>query len=74
MIMDRRLFLNVDYSLLLTFVFFFVFVGNMGKMKVVSDALQVLVGGRTLLISVLGVTVYQQCSCGNFVVRIYHGL
>ena len=53
MIMDRRLFLNVDYSLLLTFVFFFVFVGNMGKMKVVSDALQVLVSGRVLLISVL---------------------
>ncbi|MBP7348053.1 MAG: citrate transporter [Butyrivibrio sp.] len=52
-IMDRRLFLNVDYSLLLTFVFFFVFVGNMGRMKAVSDALQVLISGRALLVSVL---------------------
>ena len=52
-IMDRRLFLNVDYSLLLTFVFFFVFVGNMGRMKAVSDALQVLISGRTLLVSIL---------------------
>lgn len=51
--MDRRLFLNVDYSLLLTFVFFFVFVGNMGKIDVVSNGLEAIIKGRALPVSVL---------------------
>ena len=32
MLIDRSIFARVDYSLLLTFVGFFVFIGNMGRM------------------------------------------
>ena len=41
---DRRLLRRVDYSLLLTFLFFFVFVGNMKALPTVSEALSGLVG------------------------------
>lgn len=44
--MDRQVFKNVDYSLLLTFTAFFIFTGNMGQMEAVHDVLQKIVGGR----------------------------
>ena len=36
MIMDRKALLDVDYPLLLTFVFFFIFAGNMGRIEAVN--------------------------------------
>lgn len=53
LIMDRNLFTKVDYSLILTFVGFFIFIGNMGKMDVVSTFLSNVVSGREILVSIL---------------------
>ena len=53
LIVDRKLFLQADYSLLLTFVFFFVFVGNLGSIPVLSESLQSIFQGNEVGISVL---------------------
>ena len=50
---DKSLFRKVDYSLLLTFVFFFVFVGNMGAMEPVRAFIGPLIEGREVLSSVI---------------------
>ncbi len=43
---DRKVLRKVDYSLLLTFVGFFIFIGNMGRIPVFRDFLQNVVTGR----------------------------
>ncbi|MDE7234417.1 MAG: citrate transporter, partial [Ruminiclostridium sp.] len=53
LIVDRKLFLQADYSLLLTFVFFFIFVGNLGSIPVLSEGLQRVFQGSEVGISVL---------------------
>lgn len=53
LLLDRSLFRKADYSLLLTFVFFFIFVGNMGNIPALSGALQRFLQGRELLTAVL---------------------
>ncbi len=42
-IMDRKAFKGVDYTLLITFVFFFVFVGNMGRIDAVYNVISSIV-------------------------------
>jgi len=44
---------GVDYYLLLTFVFFFVFVGNLGQIGAVSMAMKEMIAGRELLSGIL---------------------
>ena len=44
--MDRKILAKVDYSLLLTFVGFFIFVGNVGRIPAFRDFLQEAVAGR----------------------------
>lgn len=44
--MDRKLLAKVDYSLLLTFVGFFIFIGNVGRIPSFRDFLQKAVVGR----------------------------
>lgn len=51
--MERKVLKDVDYCLLLTFISFFVFTGNMGNIPVIKNALQQLVEGREVLIGVL---------------------
>lgn len=51
--MDRSVLYGVDYCLLLTFVSFFIFTGNMGNLPAVRDTLQNLVAGRELGIGIL---------------------
>lgn len=51
--MDRKVLTQVDYCLLLTFIAFFIFTGNMGNITVVRDTLQQLVAGRELAIGVI---------------------
>ncbi len=51
--LDRKALLDVDYGLLLTFVFFFVFAGNMARIDVVRDLISALLDRNTLLFSVL---------------------
>ena len=43
----------VDYGLLFTFVFFFIFAGNMARIDAVRDLFSLLLGKSTLLFSVL---------------------
>lgn len=45
-LMDRRILAKVDYSLLLTFAGFFVFIGNVGRIPAFCSFLQEIVGGR----------------------------
>ncbi len=50
--MDRQALKMVDYPLLLTFVFFFIFSGNMARIDVVKELFSWLLGKSTLLFSV----------------------
>lgn len=50
---EKTLLRKVDYSLLLTFIGFFVFVGNLGELEQVSKVLQGLLQGREFLTSLL---------------------
>lgn len=52
-IADRRVFVKVDYSLLLTFAGFFVFVGNMGRIPALREFLQDMIAGREVYTAVL---------------------
>jgi len=49
---DRSIFLRVDYSLLLTFVGFFIFIGNVGRLPAFSRMLQRVVSGNEILAGV----------------------
>ena len=51
--MDRKVLVQVDYCLLLTFISFFVFTGNIGCIPTVQATLQSLVGGRELGVGIL---------------------
>lgn len=53
LISDRYALANVDYLLLVTFVFFFVFTGNAERIPAVSRAAAGLISGRELTASVL---------------------
>ena len=44
-VLDRRAFKKADYNLLLTFVFFFVLIGNIGRMDVITGIMSGLVSG-----------------------------
>ena len=50
---DRKAFLNVDYSLLFTFTFFFVLIGNLGRIDMIRSALSNLVNGHEVATAVL---------------------
>lgn len=50
---DRKVFARVDYSLLLTFVGFFVFIGNVGRIPAFRGFLQEAVGGREVYTAIL---------------------
>ncbi len=51
--LDREALRSVDYGLLLTFVFFFVFSGNMARIDAVRDFFSALLERNTLLFSAL---------------------
>lgn len=53
LIVDRDALLMVDYPLLFTFVFFFVFAGNLARIETVREFFAVLLNWDTLLVSVL---------------------
>ena len=50
---DRSALKKVDYPLLLTFVFFFIFAGNMARIDVVRNFFSMLLNQNTLLVSVV---------------------
>jgi len=49
----RKLLLQIDYSLLATFIFFFIFIGNMGRFPVFRDFLSSILEGHERLVAVL---------------------
>ena len=52
LLVDRKALRMVDYPLLFTFVFFFIFSGNMARMEPVRELFSYLLGKSTLLFSV----------------------
>lgn len=52
-IVDRRLFTQADYSLLMTFVGFFIFIGNMKQIPVINEWLQGIIKGNELVVGIL---------------------
>ena len=53
LIFDRSLLKKVDYALLITFVGFFVFIGNMGRIPAFYELLQSVVQGNEIAVSVV---------------------
>lgn len=53
LIFDRKTVLKVDYSLLFTFVGFFVFVGNMGRIPFFREQIELLIEGKEIVFSAL---------------------
>ncbi len=51
--LDKKLFLKADYILLITFVFFFIFAGNMARIPVVYSLIDTALKGREVLASAL---------------------
>ncbi len=52
LIADRRVLGKVDYSLLITFVGFFVFIGNMGRIPAFHDFLETMIAGHETLTAI----------------------
>jgi len=53
LIMDWEVLKTIDYSLLLTFFMFFIFVGNLGTIESVKTVLSQILSGRELLLGIL---------------------
>lgn len=53
LVLDRKLLLKVDYALLLTFICFFIFAGNMGEISAVQNFLAGIMEKNALLTSAL---------------------
>ena len=53
LVLDRRALLNVDYGLLLTFVFFFIFSGNLGRIEAVRGFFESLLSYNVTVVSSL---------------------
>lgn len=52
-LLDKKALKNVDYALLFTFVFFFIFAGNTARIPVVRESISKILAKNTLLFSVL---------------------
>ncbi|WP_313527118.1 SLC13 family permease [Anaerotignum sp.] len=50
---DKRVLFRADYALLLTFIFLFIFIGNIKNIPEISSALSKLVEGRELTVGIL---------------------
>lgn len=53
LLVDRSIFRRVDYGLLLTFVGFFIFIGNIGRLPAFSRILQQVVSGNEILAGIV---------------------
>jgi Na+/H+ antiporter NhaD/arsenite permease-like protein len=52
-IVDKAVLRDVDYSLLLTFIGFFVFIGNMGRIPAFNAFIQNIIDGNEVITSVI---------------------
>ena len=62
-VFDRKALRSVDYSLLLTFCGFFVFIGNMGRTKFFASGLKNLIGGHELLVAAAASQIISNVPC-----------
>lgn len=53
LIVDKKLFAEVDYSLLITFAGFFIFIGNMKQIDVINQWIMDIITGNELIIGIL---------------------
>ena len=53
LLLDRKAFTQIDYPLLLTFVFFFIFAGNISRIPAINHFISALLSKDVLLVSVL---------------------
>lgn len=51
--LDKKVLLQVDYSLLLTFIGFFIFIGNMGRVPIFRELLQSLITGNEVMTAIV---------------------
>ncbi len=51
--MDYKILFRADYMLLLTFIGFFIFTGNMARIEAVKDLLEALTSGREFIVAVI---------------------
>lgn len=49
---DKKTLIKIDYSLLLTFTAFFIFIGNIGRIPLFSEWLKKILYGREVIVSV----------------------
>ena len=50
---NKKLFARVDYALLMTFIGFFIFVGNLGRIPTISHFVEQLLTGRELVVAAI---------------------
>ncbi|MCR5119703.1 MAG: citrate transporter [Lachnospiraceae bacterium] len=53
LVFDRKAFINIDYGLLFTFLFFFVLIGNLGRIGFIHDTLSMIIDKNVTLTAVL---------------------
>ena len=58
LIFNRNVITKVDYSLLFTFVFLFIFIGNLGEIKPISDFLKNIVNGNEVGVGIISSQVF----------------
>lgn len=58
LIFDRKVLRNIDYSLLLTFVFLFVFIGNLGNISAVNSFLKSIVADKEIAVGIISSQVF----------------
>lgn len=58
LIFDRKILLKADYSLLITFVFLFIFIGNLGRIPEVINVMSDTVKGNEVVVGVLASQVF----------------
>lgn len=69
LICDRKIFRTIDYSLLLTFIFLFVFIGNMGRVDAVDSFLKGITNGNEFIVSVLASQIISNVPCAILLSR-----
>lgn len=52
-LLDWKVLKKVNYVLLFTFIFFFIFVGNIGTLPILEDSLRAYIDGHEVLLSIL---------------------
>lgn len=71
-ILDRRAILKVNYVLLLTFIFFFIFVGNISRLTMLQTVIQHSVHHHEVLVSILASQVTSNVPAAILISKFTH--